>query len=255
MEITAAQIESFRSAGHVAIGPLVDFARLAELRAAFESLEARWAADLDVSVDRYRAVVSQWTGLWEQHAAFAAQIHHPAVERIARELLGADQIQLFHDHLISKPPEVSSTVPWHQDFPFWPVDRPRALSAWLSLDDATADAGALHFMPGAHLEGEQAPVDFLARSKDWGEREKEAVAVPVPAGHVIFHDCLSWHYSPPNTTADPRRAFIAIYMDAACCYAPEHSGWHPMNEHVTVAPGQHFNEDRFPRIRQAGGRR
>ncbi|MDO9022916.1 MAG: phytanoyl-CoA dioxygenase family protein [Deltaproteobacteria bacterium] len=248
---TPEQIRSFQRDGFVAIGPLVDETALAGLRDAFEALERRWAAELDVTVERYRTVVSQWTGLWEQHHAFAVQIHHPAIERVARALLGVERLQLFHDHLISKPPAHSSTVPWHQDYPFWPVNAPRALSCWLSLDGATADSGALHFMPGAHRDGEKPPVDFLAHNKDWGPRAKDAVAVPVEAGQVIFHDCLSWHYSPPNHTDRPRRAFIAIYMDADCRWAPAHSGWHPMNELVSVGPGEHFNTDRFPTIRRA----
>ncbi len=249
--LTEDHIRFFREHGYVVVGPLVDEARLATLRSAFESLEAKWARECEVSVERYRSIVSQWTGLWEHHPAFATQIHHPEVERVARTLLGVERLQLFHDHLISKPPGHSSTVPWHQDYPFWPVDAPRALSCWLSLDAATADSGALHFMPGAHLEGEQSPVDFLARNKDWGARAKDAVAVPVPPGYAIFHSCLSWHYSPPNHTQGERRALIAIYMDASCRWAPDHSGWHPMNEFVSVAPGEHFNADRFPRIRRA----
>jgi ectoine hydroxylase-related dioxygenase (phytanoyl-CoA dioxygenase family) len=250
-EITESDLRHFREQGYLVVGPLVDEQGLQHLRNAFEELEARWSEECGVSLEHYRRVVSQWTGLWEQHPHFAEQIHHPSVEAVARRLLGVERLQLFHDHLISKPPMHSSTVPWHQDYPFWPVDHPRALSCWLSLDGATPESGALHFMPGAHLEGELPPVDFLAKNKHWGPRASQAVAVSAPPGYVVFHSCLSWHYSPPNQTQRPRRAFIAIYMDAECRWAPEHSGWHPMNDLVTVAPGERFNADRFPIIRRA----
>lgn len=125
-------------------------------------------------------------------------------------MLGVPEIQLFHDHLISKPPVHSKAVPWHQDYAFWPVDKPRALSAWLALDDVTEDSGCLEFLPGAHLEGEQPPQDFLGSDKDWGERQTEVRKVPVPAGWVIFHNCLSWQMTAPNQTHQERRAFICI---------------------------------------------
>jgi len=250
MKPTSEQIRQFQRDGYVVLGPLVGEPELTELRAAFEELEARWAAECGVPVERYRSVVSQWTGLWRQHPAFARQIRHPGVERVARTLLGVEQVQLFHDHLISKPPAVSSTVPWHQDYPFWPISAPRALSCWLSLDGATAESGAMQFMPGAHLEGEQPPVDFLRANKDWGPRLQDVRPAPVEPGFAVFHSCLSWHCSPPNHTNRPRRAFISIYMDAESRWAPSHSGWHPMNEHVTVTAGERFNADAFPLIRR-----
>ena len=245
------RIDFFQRESYLVLGPLVDGPTLVGLRSAFEELELAWAAECDVSIERYRSVVSEWTGLWKQHGAFARQLHHPEVEQIARALLGVERLQLFHDHLISKPPEYSSTVPWHQDYPFWPIDAPRALSCWLSLDGAVIEAGALRFMPGAHREGERPPVDFLQRNKDWGPREKDAIAVPVEPGCIIFHSCLSWHMSPPNQTDRPRRAYIAILMDADCRWEPDHAAWHPMNDLVSVGRGEQLNTDRFPLIRRS----
>lgn len=238
--------QRFRRDGFVVVPDVVEPERIAELRAAHDALVDGWARDLGVDRARYERVVSQWTNLHEQHPAFRRQLDHPAVVQITRALLGVEAVQLFHDHLIQKPAAASATIPWHQDYPFWPVDAPRALSCWLALDDADDASGAMRFMPGAHLDGEQAPVDFLRAEHDWGPRASEAVTTRVPAGGCVFHSCLSWHTSPPNHGPRPRRALIAIMMDATCRYAPDHSGWHPMNEAVTVAPGEPFNVDRFP---------
>lgn len=240
------QIESFQEQSYLVVPGVVDLLTVQRLRAAHDDLLQRWSAECGVTLADYERVVSQWTSVHEQHPAYAAQLHHPRVVAIARQLLAAPRIQLFHDHLISKPPKVSETIPWHQDYPFWPIDRPHALSCWLALDDADTASGAMSFMPAAHLEGECAPVDFLRKPKDWGARECDKVATAVRAGDCIFHSCLSWHCSPPNQSAGPRRAFIAIMMAADCRYAPEHSGWHPMNACVSVAPGEPFNSDRFP---------
>lgn len=244
--LSQSQRESFEQDGYVVVGPLVPPVEVEHLRRAHDALLARWAAECRTTIDDYTRVVSQWTGVWKQHPAFAAHLRRPALAAIACELLGATRVQLFHDHLISKPPAHSSTIPWHQDYPFWPLDRPRALSCWLALDDVTADSGAMVFMPGAHREGEEPAVDFLRANKHWGDRIREAKPVPVPAGACVFHSCLSWHMSPPNRTSGQRRALIAILMDAECRWDPDHSGWHPMNDFVHVAPGERFNEDEFP---------
>jgi len=249
--LTAHQLATFHSQGFLTVPRVVDVATVQRLRAAHDHLLDRWAQECGTTRQEYERVVSQWTGLHEQHPAFAMQLHHPGVVAIARELLAVPRVQLFHDHLISKPPAVSETIPWHQDYPLWPVDRPHALSCWLALDDADDASGAMSFMPGAHREGEMPPVDFLRKPKDWGVREANKVATSVRAGDCIFHSCLSWHTSPPNTSDHPRRAFIAIMMAADCRYAPEHSGWHPMNACVSVAPGEPFNTDRFPLLGQS----
>ncbi len=246
MKLDAGRVASFRENGFVHVPGVVDAETVAGLRAAHDGLVDRWAAECEVDRATYVRVVSQWTSLHEQHPRFRAQLDHPAVGAIARQLLGASAVQLFHDHLISKPPRVSGTIPWHQDYPFWPVDAPRALSCWLALDDCDDDSGAMRFMPGAHLDGEQPPVDFLRATWDWGDRIHAAVPTRAKAGDCIFHSCLSWHTSPPNTSDHHRRAFIMIIMHADCRWDPEHCDWHPMNDCVTVQPGEHFNRDRFP---------
>jgi hypothetical protein len=37
-----------------------------------------------------------------------------------------------------------------------------------------------------------------------------------------------------------------LWLPPDARYAPEHSGWHPVNEHVSVKPGEILNDDWFP---------
>lgn len=246
MPLDPQQVAAFHRDGYVVVPGLVEMTRVAALRAAHDALVDQWAVDCGVERATYTRVISQWTNLHTHHPIFRAQLDHPPVVSIARQLLEVPTVQLLHDHLISKPPGCSSTIPWHQDYPFWPVDAPRAVSCWLALDDAEDHSGAMTFMPGAHREGERPPADFLRATKDWGPRLSEAVPTRARAGDCIFHSCLSWHTSPPNRSDRQRRAFIVIMMDATCRWDPQHSPWHPMNDWVTVEPGDHFNHDRFP---------
>ncbi|MEZ4266416.1 MAG: phytanoyl-CoA dioxygenase family protein [Myxococcota bacterium] len=250
-ELSPQQRATFDERGHLVVESLLDPVRVARLREAFEAQTVAWAAEIGAGVEEYLSVISQWTNVWEHNRAFQDQLHDPRAAAIAAELIGCDRVRVFHDHVIVKPPGGGDTIPWHRDLPNWPVAEPRAVSCWLALDDVTVESGAMRFMPGAHKEPITRSIDFLNEAKSWGERGADAVAVPVSAGTAIFHHCLSWHSSPPNTTDGWRRAYITIYLDATCTFDPSRAEWHPMTSRVTVPPGAPFNEDAFPTL---GGR-
>jgi phytanoyl-CoA hydroxylase len=251
-ELSQSQHRSFRDLGHVVVNDLVDQKTASNLRRAFERQTQTWADDVGTSVSDYLAVISQWTNVWEHNAIFRQQLYDKNAAAIAAELIGCERVRVFHDHLIAKPPQGGSTIPWHRDLANWPVAEPRAVSCWLAMDDAPSQSGAMQFMPGGHKEEITQSIDFLNEAQDWGEREKDVVSVPVHAGDAIFHHCLSWHSSPPNRTDAWRRAYITIYLDAECTFDPNRAGWHPVCNRVTVPPGQIFNSDAFPIL---GGRR
>lgn len=247
-ESTPQQRKLFEEQGYLVVGPLVTAKQIVRLRRAVEEQMAVWAAEIDTPLEEYLSVVSQWTNVWEHNLVIREQLFHQRAAAIAAELIGCRRVRVLHDHLIVKPPHGGATIPWHRDLPNWPVAEPRAVSCWLALDDTSPESGAMRFMPGGHKEPMTCSIDFLNEAKQWGEREKDAVAVPVPAGWAIFHHCLSWHTSPPNTTGDWRRAYITIYLDATCSFDPTRAGWHPMTGRVTVPPGAVFNEDAFPTL-------
>lgn len=247
-EITPQQRALFEAQGHLVVDSLVSPQQATRLRGAFEEQAAAWAAEIDTPLHEYLAVVSQWTSVWEHNSLFREQLFHQRAAAIAADLIGCEKVRLFHDHLIVKPPHGGSTIPWHRDLPNLPVAEPRAVSCWLALDDVTPESGAMRFMPGGHKEPMTRSLDFLNEAKVWGECEQEAVPVGVAAGSAIFHHCLSWHMSPPNTTAGWRRAYITIYMDATCTFDPVRAGWHPVAGRVTVPAGAVFNEDAFPTL-------
>jgi len=236
----------FAEQGWLVVGPLLDLVELEALRAALEARLRIFAAEIDTPFDEYVSVVSQWTNLWEHDPVFRRQLHHPDVARIAATLLGCERVRVFHDHVIAKPPRGGSTIPWHRDLPNWPIAAPRVLSCWLALDDVTAEAGAMRFMPGGHEQPITSSIDFLNTSVSWGSREAEVVTVEVPAGWAIFHHCLTWHTSPPNRSDQWRRAYITICMDAESTFDRDRAPWHPMTSRVRAAPGEVFDDDVFP---------
>ena len=60
-------------------------------------------------------------------------------------------IQLLHDHVIRKPfSALNGTIPWHQDYPFWPVDTPNSLSCWIPFEDVSESGGCLEVVDSSH---------------------------------------------------------------------------------------------------------
>ncbi|MGB1014258.1 MAG: phytanoyl-CoA dioxygenase family protein [Nannocystaceae bacterium] len=249
--LTDAQTRHFHEYGWVVVPGLLSRTKLDTLIGAFESQVAKWAREIDIPLTEYLNVVSQWTNVWEHNPSFRKLLFDPRRASIAASLIDCDRVRVFHDHLIVKPPQAGATIPWHRDFPNWPITEPRALSCWLALDDASAEAGAMRFMPGGHRLPMTRSIDFLNEAKDWGPHSTEAVAAEVRAGDAVFHHCLSWHTSPPNRTPAWRRAYAAIYLDATCTYAPERAKWHPMVKRIQVPPGHVLDDATFPIL---GGR-
>lgn len=88
--------------------------------------------------------VIQIVNMWEASAAFARVCSHPRVVRIVRQLLGCDDILVWHDQMQYKPPYHGGYTGWHQDSPAWPIILPNLMiSAWLPLDDAYVDNGCM----------------------------------------------------------------------------------------------------------------
>jgi len=249
--LTPEQRARFNERGYLLYGPLITPDEAADLRATFEALTHRWAAEVEATTEEYLEVISQWTNVWEQHPRFRQQLFHARAAAIAAELIDCERVRVFHDHIIAKPPRGGGTIPWHRDFPNWPIDTPRALSCWLALDDVDTGSGAMSLMPGTNSDPMTPSIDFLNESKDWGERAAEAESVSVPAGWAVFHHCLTWHNSPPNHSDRWRRAYITILMDAALPYQPGDASWHPMSKRVTAPAGAPFNAALFPVV---GGR-
>jgi ectoine hydroxylase-related dioxygenase (phytanoyl-CoA dioxygenase family) len=245
MKALAMHVEEYAERGFVTVGPLCAEGELGAPLEALAALQARAAADSGVTADWYRDNVFQWRHLASEHAAFAALLRRPAIAEVARALVGTERVQLIFDYVSAKPPRGGPLVPWHQDAPYLPIDRPRFVSCWLALDDVGPDSGPLRFVPGSHREGEAPAVDFAAPPRDWGERAGEIVSAPVAAGSAVFFDGLLWHMSEPNRTGRDRRAYVMVLMDADTRFAPERAS-HPIDRLVTVAAGARFNVDRFP---------
>ena len=144
---------------------------------------------------------------------------------MARQLLGSEEVVLMEDGAIVKKPKVGGKLAWHQDYAYWPIATPGAVTCWIALDDVGAENGGMMVAQGSHKLGEKLPVEFgdgssfmhderpgIGEVQTPEEAGLEVVGYQLKAGECGFHHALIWHASGPNTSPNPRRGFIPRYV-------------------------------------------
>ncbi len=194
--------------------------------------------------------------VWSRAPVCRRVIEQGASARVALALTGEPSLVLFQDLLIDKLPGASTTLHWHQDYAYWPLDCARGVTLWFALDDADADNGCLRYVPGSHRLGERRATDFSGGALpaddtlppiDEARGDRERVSVPVSAGDALAHDPLIWHMSPANRSDRPRRAWSLTFIVPAARWAPAHAT-HPFLHLLQPTAGEPPHGDRFPRF-------
>ena len=165
--------------------------RDSELRAEFEArgvvvvpglLDQRWCERLQAAIERCQASPSQFYGVlsppdelkvdsdlfrWFDDPDIAEVTHSSPLPALGAELCGSDAAVLIEDQWFCSEPGAVSRSPWHQDHPYYNLDRP-FVTIWVTLDDVTADA-ALRVVEGSHATGiTYAPIEFSSSTTTIG---------------------------------------------------------------------------------------
>lgn len=144
----------------------------------------------------------------------------PALLDYVQDLLGPDVV-CWGSTVFCKLPGDPREISLHQDAAFWPFTSSRSVTAWLSVDGAGTDNGAMQFVPGSHrlgpLEHDVLPLDgtrVRARQVAHPERYPDRYDDVLAAGEVSLHADLMLHGSPPNRS-DRRRTGVTLRYAAA----------------------------------------
>jgi len=123
---------------------------------------------------------------------------------------------LWGSNFFIKEPHSLSTVGWHQDAYYWPLDPHESLTVWLAFDDSTTANGAMTVVPGSHKAGllkhiRVSDTDSVLMLECERGQFREDIAVPatLQAGQVSIHDDKLVHGSPGNPSS-LRRAGLTI---------------------------------------------
>lgn len=199
---------------------------------------------------------------WRRVPALESWLRGGPLGPLLTALYGAPLL-LFQDNLVWKRPGTGSAIEWHQDYSYWPLDRPGGLTAWLALDDADVESGALIYAPGTHLLGECEPADFISGSGqptrddlpplDLAAAVRIATAQPVRAGDLLVHHPLVLHRSGPNPTRRERMGLSLTAIDADVRWDTAHAP-HPFALSLRPDDGVRVSADpHFLRLLASGG--
>lgn len=163
--------------------------------------------------------------LWKSDERFAKIGRNPTIAGFARQILDCREVLLMEDNAVIKNPR-TKMLPWHQDYSYWPLAEPAAVTVWIALDHVSARNGAMQVVPGSHLWGERLPVAFGDEQAFMHEERpgvEEVPKDPAAQGHPIvtyelqpgecgLHSAMLWHASTPNESDQIRTAFILRYL-------------------------------------------
>lgn len=168
--------------------------------------------------DTYGKAFLQVINLWRHSERVAEFVFSRRLARIAAELLGVDDVRLYHDQALYKEPGGGIT-PWHADQYYWPLATDRTVTAWVPLQDTPDEMGPLAFAAGSHrfAFGRDLPIsDDSEREvqRALAEQDFELVETPFRLGDVSFHQGWTFHRAASNRSASARKVMTVIYMDA-----------------------------------------
>jgi ectoine hydroxylase-related dioxygenase (phytanoyl-CoA dioxygenase family) len=203
--------------------------------------------------------------LWERDERFWKIDANPVIAGMARQLLGSEEVVLLEDGAVVKKPVVGGRLAWHQDYAYWPLASPGAVTCWIALDDVSLVNGGMQVAVGSHKLGEKLPVEF-GDGSSFMHAERPGIEEVVPpeeaglevagyelkAGECGFHHALIWHASGPNTTPNPRRGFIPRYVAGGTMWLGALKfPYNYTDEELECAPGEPIHGPHFPRIETA----
>lgn len=153
---------------------------------------------------------------WHESSRFLYDIcTNETILDYVEDILGPD-FYLWGSNFFIKPPRSKSTVGWHQDTYYWPLEPKISATVWLAFEDADENNGAMKVIPGSHKVGllrhsRSSDTDsVLTLECEGGQfREDEAVSLVLRAGQISIHDDKLVHGSPANNS-DRRRAGLTI---------------------------------------------
>lgn len=240
-------IDFFNKHGWVVVNNIFPKNKINSLHTQYEAMKNEYANESRINITDYENEITQWRNLWLRGDMFKEAIFDKnGIHSVVQKSMQWSGIKLFHDHIITKPPQTStSIIPWHQDSMFWPIDRV-GCSALMALTDIKIESGCLEVIDYSHLNKCDSPKDFMATEKNDFSEDSIRVLLPINAGSTILMHSLCWHRSSANKTTIDRPMHISLWMNTSACWRPNLVDWHPVNQYVESQPNEILTGKMFP---------
>jgi phytanoyl-CoA hydroxylase len=229
---TDGQLAQYREQGYLAMNGLFDAADVKLAQQALTDIAWRrvWNDKVGVQEEPYFSSGGaderiddpelRIRKLWlfcQADSRLAGLAKHPRLVPLIEQLIGADY-RMVQDMALLKPPFHGAEKPWHQDtayFDYTPLGG--VIGVWIALDAATVENGCMQVIPGSHLQGPAQHYHVRdCQLADGRVDVDRAVVVPLEPGGALFFSGLIHHGTPPNMSADRRRALQFHYAAKNC---------------------------------------
>lgn len=153
---------------------------------------------------------------WHEASRFLYDIcMNDTILDCVQDLLGPNFF-IWGSNFFIKEPHTKSTVGWHQDAYYWPLEPQDSVTAWIAFEDSNEENGAFRVIPKSHNVGiikhkRSSDTDsVLTLECEEGQfREDEAVSMNLKAGQFSLHTDKIIHGSPANHS-DRRRVGLTV---------------------------------------------
>jgi ectoine hydroxylase-related dioxygenase (phytanoyl-CoA dioxygenase family) len=247
-------IEQFQRDGFVVVPNLLTESELEKFGAAVDrAVRDRGSKDNRKLTEKslYEQSFTQCINLWEDHPDILPLTFHPKISEAAATLIGVPKLRLWHDQALYKEAGGRYTEP-HQDQPYWPMDEPDTLTAWIPFDGSTRENGCMGYVPGSHQVGLKKFINIFTADESVKILEHPAVSgvapiyVEVPRGSIAFHHGLTIHMAMANKSNHMRRVHTMIYFRDGATRAKTYV--HPSVDRPGIKVGELIDSDLTPLV-------
>ncbi len=223
------EITEFQTNGHILLKDIVDQNEMVHFRPIINDAAHKYNTEKRKMEERdtYGKAFLQIMNLWEVDEPVRNFVLAKRFAKIASQLLGVDNVRIYHDQALYKEPGGGHT-PWHQDQYYWPLDTSKTITMWMPLVNITKEMGMLTFASGSHNNGSVKSVEISDESEsilnDYISQKKFPIIRPdfMNAGDATWHSGWTLHAAPGNTSNIMREVMTIIYFaDGAKVIEPQ----------------------------------
>jgi phytanoyl-CoA hydroxylase len=266
IQLSDTQIAQFREQGFLILEKLLDLDQVDRIS---ERLDPLFATKFETGIypDEWHGrpglsapnATRQMCGMWRCDRTIASFTLSAEIARLNATLMGWSGGRLANDSCWIKPPNAPEVLFHRNNTYVGAIEPSSAVTCWIALSDATAEAGTLAYVPGSHRWLCSDQVRFLHAPKAdyrqplWQAAAEVGIVNPeihfaeLPPGGCIFLDGNLWHGSDKNSTTDKtRRSFAVSTFPADARFQPPGIGYGYIYSRYRSMGSTEMDESFFP---------
>jgi ectoine hydroxylase-related dioxygenase (phytanoyl-CoA dioxygenase family) len=237
-KLSAENISEFQQKGHTLVKGVLSSDEIAAYRPVIVEAADRYNTEKRKLQDRdtYGKAFLQIMNLWQVDEAARKFVLAKRMAKIAADLMGVENVRLYHDQALFKEPGGGPT-PWHQDQYYWPIDTNNTVTMWMPLVDIDVDMGMLTFASNSFDKGAIFNHEISDESEvafDEYVKEKNfpiTRAQTMKAGDATWHRGFTIHQAPGNNSDKMREVMTIIYLADGARVSDYKNEWQKNDHH------------------------